>query len=813
MRISLDWLRDYIDIDGDVDGLAEQLTMHGLEVENIERPGDRYDKFIVAKVLEVAKHPKADRLTVCKVDVGGEVLQIVCGAPNVAAGQLVPVGLVGATVPRNQHDPDGRPFLLSHVKVRDQDSHGMICSAYELDLGDDRDGIMILNSDSKVGTPLARYLGLEDTVLEIGVTPNRPDALSHIGVAREVGAFIGKKPRFPDSKITESKRKTSHVVSVLIEDTENCPRYTARVLSNLTIHSSPDWLQHRLKSVGIRPINNVVDVSNYVLMEMGQPLHTFDYDRLEGNKIVVRRAKEGEAFVTLDHKQRTLAPDTLLICDAGRPVAIAGVMGGENTEITNSTRHVLIESAYFKPQSIRRTAKRFGLSTDASQRFERGADPNITVAAVNRAAALLQQISGAEVLQGIVDVYPRKIKPRVIRLRVQKANELLGTSLSANVISAGLQKLELRSRVLTKQMGGRETLSVTVPTFRVDIDREIDLIEEIGRIYGYDEIETKTRSSLELGITAPKKPIASEIREWLSGCGYNEIVTNSMQKEHEASEGVVTVTIANPISRDMVAMRTDLLHSGLEVVRNNLAHRTLNLRLFELGKAYFRIPGAPGNQLDDYREEEQLVLLLSGAGNPPHWSQATRNVDLFDLKGEIEALLTKFSLDKHKFIPYPKPKALTESALSLVIDGTEVGWLGAVHQEMLQRFEIGQDVLVAQLRVEALAAKRRVDRQYVPPAKYPSVSRDVAFVVDTSVQAGDVIAEIERAGKPELRGVDVLSVFIGSSETPVPPGKKSCAFTLDIQAEDHTFTREEIDRLMQKIIDHVSKKFDATIRA
>ncbi|MBI3193844.1 MAG: phenylalanine--tRNA ligase subunit beta, partial [Ignavibacteriae bacterium] len=404
MKVSLKWLQEYVNINITPEELAHKLTMVGLEIEDIEHLGAKYKKFVVGKVLETSKHPNANKLTICKVDVGNEVLQIVCGAPNVAPEQIVAVGLSGAVVPHNQHDPDGKPFTLSNVILRGVESFGMICSAYELALGDDKDGIMVFDSEAKAGTSLAEFLGQDDIVFEVGITPNRADALSHIGIAREVAALLDSNVTYPEINLKESTKKTSEAASIIIEDGENCPRYSGRVLFNVRVVESPTWLQNRLTAIGIRPVNNVVDVTNYVLMEYGYPLHAFDYDTLTGHKIVVKCAKEGEKFTTLDHKERTLKSDTLMICDGEKNIAVAGVMGGENTEITEATKNVLLESAYFKPRSVRRTAKYLSISSDASQRFERGANPNITTVAIDRAAQLIQNLCGAEVLQGVLDV-------------------------------------------------------------------------------------------------------------------------------------------------------------------------------------------------------------------------------------------------------------------------------------------------------------------------------------------------------------------------------------------------------------------------
>ncbi|MEK7250262.1 MAG: phenylalanine--tRNA ligase subunit beta, partial [Bacteroidota bacterium] len=437
MKLSHNWLQHYIKFKFTPEELSEKLTMLGLEVEGYEHLGEKYNGFVVGKVLEVQKHPNADKLSVCRVDVGKEQLQIVCGAPNVAAGQKVAVGLAGAVVPKNQHDPHGKPFTLSNAKLRGVDSFGMICSEYELDLGSDKDGILVLDSTAKTGQQLSTYLGLEDIAYEIGVTPNRPDLLSHFGVAREIGILVGKHPTLPKVKLKEGKTSINKHFSVKVEDKVNCPRFAVRMIRGVKIGPSPEWLQNALRAVGLRPRNNIVDITNYVMLECGQPMHAFDLAMLKGNKIVVRQAgatgsgfKVQERFVTLDGKEHQLPPDAVMVCDGVRAVSIAGIMGGENSEISDSTIDVVLESAYWNPSSIRRTAKQLGIQSDASYRFERGADPNAGAYALDRAAQLILEIAGGELLRGRIDVYPKKIKERVVSLRVERTNAVLGTELS-----------------------------------------------------------------------------------------------------------------------------------------------------------------------------------------------------------------------------------------------------------------------------------------------------------------------------------------------------------------------------------------------
>lgn len=809
MRISLNWLQRYIEIPFKPEDLARRLTMVGLEVESIERLGKKYDKFFVGEVLEVAKHPNADKLTVCKVNVGDSIQQIVCGAPNVAPKQKVAVGLAGALVPHNQHDPNGKPFQLSKVTLRGIESNGMICSAYELDMGEDKNGIMILDSKAKVGMPLAKYFGLDDVVLEVGITPNRPDCLSHIGIAREVAAMTGKKMILPKFRIKESKRHISKFASVKIIDKINCPRYTARVLFGVEVGPSPKWMQDMLTAVGLRPVNNIVDITNFVLMEYGHPLHAFDYDKLDGHEIIVRSASQGERFVTLDHKERTLRSDTLMICDGAKPVAIAGVMGGLTSEISDATKNVLLESAYFKPQSIRKTSKAFGLSTDASQRFERGADPNATRWAADRAIALMQELSGGEVLRGVIDVYPKKIVPSVVNLRVQKTNEVLGTNLNEKKIVGFLKKLDIEAQRSTKKEGG--TIQFRIPTNRPDLEREIDLIEEVARMFGYDNIETKTKSSISFGEQPPEKNLSDAIRDWLIGRGFHEIVTNSMQDISIASlTGNNFIKVANPISKDMEVLRTSLIPSMLQIICHNLFHGVKNLRLFELGTVYFQNPELKGKTWNNgIIEQNRLIMAVSGQKEPLSWDKQPASLDLFDLKGEVEGLFRKIFLDKFKFIPYSTTRTLTQSGLDIEINGVVRGDVGKVKPELLKRFEIEQDVFVVELTLDDIDSSMQRERKYQALPKYPSVMRDVALVIDEGVAVESLMQSVKEVGGPLLTSVELFDIYRGNQ---IAEGKKSCAFALEFRSEEKTLEQEEIDKVIENILKSVSSKFQATLR-
>ena len=811
MRISLKWLQKYVEINISPEQLSERLTMVGFEVESIEKLGEQLTGFVVGDVLEVIKHPKADKLTICTVNVGKEILQIVCGAPNVMAGQKVPVGLIGSEVTKNQHDPEGKPFKLSQVKLRGVDSFGMICSGYELNMNDDKEGIMVLSADAIPGTPLAEYFGVDDVVFEIGITPNRPDGMSHIGIAREVAALMNQPLRFPRIELTESVRLASEHAVIKIEDPKNCPRYSARVLFNITVAQSPEWIQQLLRAVGIRPVNNIVDVTNYVLMECGHPLHAFDYDKIEQHQLRIKCAENGESFTTLDHTVRKLRSDTLMICDRQKSLAIAGVMGGENSEITQTTKNILIESAYFTPQSIRCTSKHFSLSTDASQRFERGADPEITRWAADRATQLIFELAGGDILQGVLDIYPNKIAPKIVSLRPKKVNELLGITIANKTISDLLHKFEIEMVELVKDIDDCDSIRFKIPTFRPDIEREIDLIEEVARAYGYDNINVETRSSIQFDDNAPVNNFQDELRHLVVGCGLSEAITNSMEELPTIpvlAEGVVK--IANPLSKDMEVLRTNLVPSMLRIVKHNIYHGQKNIRMFEIGRIYQFKPGteAPGN-IKGFIEKDEILLCFSGNANPLSWDQKSRSIDLFDVKGEIITLCQKISLDNIKFIPYSNTDALTEYGLLIENNEKYIGRVSVLRKDVGLKFDVDQQVIFAQLDIEELEKNRTKVKRFKSLTKYPSVVRDLAVVVDQNVPIDRVLEVIRKAGGECLTLLQLFDIYSGDQ---VQKDKKSCAFELEFISEDHTLTQQEVETFMQNIIRNIESEFHASIR-
>ncbi len=805
MKVSQNWLKQYISFKFTPEQFTEKLSMLGLEVESYEDLSKKYDKFVVGEVLERAKHPNADRLSVCKVNVGGIMQEVVCGAPNVAARQKVAVALVGAVIPHNQYDDEGKAFILERAKIRGVESNGMICSEKELDLGKDADGILVLDAAAKAGTPLAKYLGQTDIIYEIGITPNRSDCLSHIGVAREIGVLVNKKIKHPKVILKESKTPASKFAKIEILDKNKCPRYSARVLQNIKIGPSPKWLQNILSSVGVRPINNVVDVTNYVLMETGHPLHAFDYDTLSGHKIVVKTAQEGEKFVTLDGKERTLTSDTLMICDAERPIAVAGVMGGANTEISDITTNILIESAYFNPQNIRRTSKYLALSTEASYRFERGADVYITVTAVNRAAQMIQELAGGELLNGVLDAYPKKRRQIIVKARVSRINSIIGTSFSKGQIISLLKKIDLAVK-----SSSRDELLVMVPSFRNDILEEIDVIEEVARVYGYNNIETKTHAAIDFSSNVRTDALQDEVREFLIGSGFNEILAIGLQDEATMSlAGKPLVKALNPVSAEMAALRTSLITSALGIVKHNRNHGIKDLRLFELGNIHLLIDGKAPNSLEAYQEEERLLIVISGNQVPVSYGNVSRVVDVLDMKGEVSILLSKFCLDNYRFIYYDTHEVLSEPCVGIEINGTYAGFFGKIRKQIAEKLDIDEAVFVCEINIRALRDGWVRDRKFSPLLKFPSVTRDLAFTVDVTLPQKNVEDVIHQVGQPLCTNVVLFDTYSGQQ---TGKDKKSVAYALEFQSQDHTLTEEEIDHALAKIIEAVERRCNGVLR-
>jgi phenylalanyl-tRNA synthetase beta chain len=802
MNISLNWLRDYVEIDERPGDLAEKMTMAGLAVDVLRQKSEIYKNFIVAVVKTVRKHPAADRLYVCEVFDGKGSFSVVCGAPNVAAGQKVVLAKVGAVVPSNN-------MTVNAVEIRGEQSEGMICSERELGLGDDHEGILVLPSGARTGMSFSRYYWQDDVVFEIDITPNRPDCLSHLGVARDIAAMYKVPYRFPMNKIKETGKSVSGAISISIEDPDHCPRYVGRVLENTMIGTAPDWMRRRLEAVGVRSINSVVDVTNYVMLELGQPLHAFDYELIRGKRIIVRLARDGETFVTLDGKERELRSHNLLICDGERPVAIGGVMGGLNSEIHENTKSVLIESAYFNPPSVRRTARQLGLATESSYRFERGVNPDGTAVAADRAAQLIQEITGATVLKGGVDVYPRKKRKHRVSFRPSQIPRVLGIDIRSGELKNILKRLGIEVDRVLRDGSWR----CRIPGFRPDLEREIDLVEEAARIYGYDNIPANEWAHIRFNTETEVKDIDATLREWFIGSGFKEIICISMIPVAWTSRTELEpVSVLNPQNRDMAVLRTSLIPGMLQVVKHNQNHGNNDLRLYEIGHI-FSTTAFPGssNYVEGYYEGKRVALVLTGIYNIEDWSTKDRKSDFYDIKGEVESLLGKYNIDKVDYnIYHSTSNTLIEEGISVVYQGVPRGVVGKVSREVLQSFNIEGDVYIAELDVGVFsdALTRRI--KYSEINKYPAAYRDLAFVLDDSIPYSELEALILSCGGPLIGGVRFFDLYRGDK---LGSGKKSVAVAIELMSPDRTLTNEEVDETVMKIVRSAEENLKALLRS
>ncbi len=801
MIITYNWLQEYVDFSLSPVELAHTLTMLGLEVERMETIGADLDAVVVALVESREQHPNADKLSVCKINNGTDVLDVVCGANNFKAGDKVALAQVGATLPGD--------FKIKRSKIRGEESCGMLCSEKELGLADESAGIIILPASLTVGQPVFAELGLKDTVFEIGLTPNRADCLSLIGIAREVAAKLGTTLRLPQVVVPETAPSINAVASVTIEDPDLCPRYTARYISGCTIAPSPAWLVQRLNAVGMRSINNVVDITNYVLLEFGHPLHAFDFDLLAGGKIIVKRAAEGEPFVSLDGQERRLQNSDLTICDGAKGVAIAGVMGGGNSEISAATVNILLESAYFNPYAIRRTSKRLCLHTESSHRFERGADVNVVIAALDRAAALIADLAAGKVAQGIIDVYPTVITPMPITVRLNTVNKVLGTELTIAEIKDVFQRLTF---AVDEQ--GVDTLDVTVPTFRVDIAREIDLIEEVARLVGYENIRTTLPKAEVSGEPVPRQQVMERtLRNLMVAQGFNEVINFSFFHPASPEKLLINVDdyrsksirVLNPLVEEQSVMRTTLVPSLLETAARNLNHRQVNQRIFELRRLY--LP-KEGEELP--HEPLWLGGVLTGQRNSEGWCEGNETVDFYDAKGIVEELLANFhvqnlSYESSDLEPYYHPG----KACTIFAKKQRLGSFGEIHPDVQRNFALSQAVYYLELSVEALL-KVAVDKlQIVPPSRFPDVTRDVALLLNDAVSYQEVLSTARGVGVRDLADVDIFDLYQGEH---LPTGHKSLAIRLRYHSHERTLTDEEVGKMHQKVVNALIAKLGATIR-
>lgn len=799
MKISLNWLKHYIDLnDLTIKDIVDKLTMSGLEVEEVVDENELYKNFIVAEVKSVSKHPNADKLSVCEVFDGKETLQVICGAPNVAEGQRVVFAPIGTLIPNGN-------FQIKKAKIRGVESNGMICAEDELLLSEDHSGIMVLDSNFQPGKQITEVLNLNDVIFEIAVTPNRPDALSHIGVARDLSAIFNRELHLPKIALKESKIKASEIASVEILDQKNCPRYSAKVVLNVQIKESPEWLKNRLLKIGLRPINNVVDVTNFILHELGQPLHAFDLDLLEGKKIVVKSIEQEKEFITLDSKVRKLPQGTLMICDAKREIAIAGIMGGENSEISPSTKNVLIESAYFNPSSIRRTSKALQLTTDSSYRFERGTDPGITKFAAERAAQLISELAGGEIAEGIIDVYPKIIERKEITLRYSRVTKILGYKISKEKIHQILSRLGMALKNLDEN-----SLLVSVPTFRPDIEREIDLVEEIARINGYDNIPVVPKINITLERKVDQQKFEDEVRNIISSFGFNEMINNPLESEWEAKLTGNPIFLANPQSAEMSCLRTSLLAGGLNSVKRNLNFGIRDMMLFEVGNVFEKKSDSLINTFDDISEKQNLILILSGKEEEKSWYSDENNFDFYSLKGYVNSFTQKISLENQLTdLYYSNENKIYSYYFTKNFNNKSVGIGGKVKKDVLSKFDINQDVFVFEFDLSELKKITPDLKKYIEPPKFPKILRDFAFVFEKSVQYLEVKKFILEKASSLLKNVELFDIFESES---LGSGKKSMAFTLEYYDESRTLTEDEVEKDFNYLISEISKKFNAKLR-
>lgn len=799
MKVSLKWLNDYIDIKNiPAADIAEKLSECGLEVEEMVDNGSKYNNIVVGYVKERKKHPNADKLSLCIVTDGTEDYNVVCGAPNVDAGQKVAFAKLGAVIPNGE-------FVIKKAKIRGEESIGMICAEDELSLSDDHSGIMVLDPNTELGIPIAKALGIDDVIIEISITPNRSDALSHFGVARDLAALYNLEFKMPKVELNSSLTNVNDAAKVIIEDSAACPRYVAKVVKGVEIKESPEWLKSKLTAIGLRPINNVVDVTNFILYEIGQPLHSFDLDMLAENTIVVKKAGDIKKFVTLDSKERNLLPEDLLICDAAKPVAIAGVMGGENSEVTNKTTNILIESAYFNPSSVRKTAKKLALSTDASYRFERGCNPNITLYAAERAAQLIQQIAGGEILDGVIDVYPNQIKPKTASLRYERVAKILGFKVEKETVDNILSKLGFI--VLDHN---ETSVTVEIPTFRPDVEREIDLIEEVGRIYGYDNIPTIQKISVILDERVDQSAYNDSLRSFLCGYGFYEIVTNSLLNEATAKKFGNPIKMLNPQSFEMSHLRTSLLPGALLTVARNIKVREKNLKLYEVGHVFERLHENEIKDFSDFTETDKVNLVITGKSEDSVWYGKDKNYDFYDLKGYVKSIFAKYSLDSLKNDSYYfTNELLWEYGFKLKKNDVVYGIGGKLKKEVLNLFEIDQDVYNFEINLDFLKQIKQKERSFKELIKFPSVFRDFAFVVNKNIEYITIIESIFKGSSKLLKDVKLFDIFESES---LGENKRSLAFQLEYYNEERTLTEEEVEKDFWKTINYVKSNLDAELR-
>ncbi|WP_421380343.1 phenylalanine--tRNA ligase subunit beta [Bacillus salacetis] len=803
MFVSYKWLQDYVDLSGiNPEELAEKITRSGIEVEGVEVIGEGIKNVVVGHVLECEPHPDADKLNRCQVDVGeGEPVQIICGAPNVAAGQKVPVAKVGAVLPGN--------FKIKKAKLRGQASNGMICSLQELGVEgklvpkEHAEGIYVFANDAEVGSDAVAELNLDDAVLELGLTPNRSDALSMLGVAYEVAAILGREVKKPEIKVEEVSEKASDYITVNVEATEDNPLYVAKVIKNIKIGPSPMWMQNRLIASGIRPHNNVVDITNYILLEYGQPLHAFDYDRLGSKEILVRRAKQDEVIVTLDDEERTLNENHLVITNGTEPVALAGVMGGANSEVGQDTTTVLLESAYFAGGTVRAASKDHGLRSEASTRYEKGVDPNRVREAAERAVSLMSQFAGGEVLEGSVTVDNLKVEPAVVTITLEKINSVLGTDISADEVESIFNRLQFEVKV------GENEFQVTVPTRRGDITIEEDLLEEVARLYGYDNLPlTLPEGDATAGSLTPFQAKRRSARRNLEGSGLMQAITYSLTNDTKAGQFALhkrePIRLIMPMSEERSNLRLSIIPQLLEALSYNIARQNDSLAFYEIGSVFLK---EENQELPS--EHEHIAGAVTGLWNSHPWQGEKKPVDFFVVKGILEGLFEEMGVTEYiSFRQAERDGMHPGRTAEVLLDDTVIGFAGQVHPEVQKEMDLNE-TYVFEIEAAPVFNFNLPALQYTAIPRYPSITRDIALVVNQEVKAGELKSIIKEAGGKLLKEVSIFDLYQGEH---MEPGKKSLAYSLKYFDPSRTLTDDEVVKAHNKVLDAVKDKAGAELR-
>ena len=798
MLISLNWLKQYIDLDGiEINEMENSLTMIGQEVEKIEIAGSNLENVVTAKIIEKEMPPDTDHLTVCKVDNGKEILQIVCGASNHKVGDKVVLAQIGAKLSED--------FVIKKGKIRGKESCGMLCSEAELGIGSDKVGIIILPEDAPIGVPFKDYLGINDTVFELEITPNRPDCLSHIGIARELSAYYGKELKYPETEIkSEISEKTSDNVKVSIEDSNLSRRYVTRILKNVTVKESPKWLKERIEAVGLRSINNIVDVSNFILMEMNHPNHVFDLDKIEGNEIKVKSAVKGDKLVTLDDQERELEDGDIVICDSKKILALGGVMGGLDSEVTDNTKNILLEVAQFNPQNVRKTSRRLTLSSDSSYRFERGIDVEDSIKVINRLANLIQEVAGGEILNGYVDVYPVPHENKVAELNFERLNRFVGKVIPREKVIEILRNLEID----VKDNG--ETLTLTAPSYRGDLELEQDYFEEVIRMYGFDNIENiLPRVDINKNSTLDTTKLTDRIKTICASVGLKEVINYSFIPKDALQKLKFTgvsedklIDISNPITEDFVTMRPTLLYSLIKNAKDNMNRNVSNIRFFEVSRTFEKAEELA-------KEDIKVGIILAGENDKTLWNPKPVHYDFYDLKGIVEEIFSKLKFQSFSIKRSVQTEFHPGRSADVFVGKEYIGSFGEIHPDVLENFGLNKKtVLVAEFNIELI--KKYINKPFVYQGivKYPAVPRDLALVMNENILVGDVLKTIEKIDK-KVEKVELFDIYQGIG---VEPGKKSVAISILLRDDSKTLEEKEINDIIDKILAKMKKDYMAELR-